>query len=53
MTKSDDWNEEFIHEIMSKVDPLVPTERLDSVYPTIYLFWAISSVPEKEELPSI
>ena len=34
MTKSGDWNEELIHEIMSKADPLVPTERLDSVYPT-------------------
>ena len=34
LTKSDYWNEEIIYEIMSKTDPLVPTDRLNKVYPT-------------------
>ena len=36
LTKNGHWNEENIHEIMSKADPLVPAERLNKVflYPT-------------------
>ena len=33
LTKPNDWNEESICEITNKANPLVPTERLNKVYP--------------------
>ena len=33
LTNNNYWNEEAIHDLMSKADPLVPTETLARVYP--------------------